>query len=320
MQEYTLDDLCMFDPNLLPSQTTSNFSVNGNESNLSTFLKPEWNIMEQVFKEDCSAYRKKSCMYRTEFEIDSVFRPESLHESNYDTPFVSEDDIIDFLTSQNSPPMENELLARASSIDLAMTGECYQTGHHVNQTGLLQFDQTFGNYHDTFYDDSRARFDSSMSDFVSRDKYVQDTIQNGELQTMTLPNKSEVSGRIINIAKDENFTFIPWKINNNNASFEYNYDLLEPQYISNTQTELKKFHEVGQLGLKRVCAREKDEKYWKRREKNNKAAKKSRAARKNRFILMEERIKELEIENAVKRIYLRNLERSLLQKQGNKIF
>ena len=67
--------------------------------------------------------------------------------------------------------------------------------------------------------------------------------------------------------------------------------------------------------FKRKYEGKKDERYWTRRMKNNAAAKKSRAARKNRFSSLEKRIKELEIENAEKKEFLRILEQKLLEKQ-----
>lgn len=60
---------------------------------------------------------------------------------------------------------------------------------------------------------------------------------------------------------------------------------------------------------------EKDERYWKRRMKNNAAAKKSREAKKSRFIFMEERIKELESENAAVKEYLRVLTQKVLESE-----
>lgn len=58
-------------------------------------------------------------------------------------------------------------------------------------------------------------------------------------------------------------------------------------------------------------ASENEEKYWKRRKKNNAAARKSRNARKNRFAFMEKRIKELEVENAEQKKYLNALKQKL---------
>ena len=49
---------------------------------------------------------------------------------------------------------------------------------------------------------------------------------------------------------------------------------------------------------KRKHGKGKDEKYWRRRNKNNEAAKRSREARRARFVWIETRTKELEVENA----------------------
>lgn len=61
---------------------------------------------------------------------------------------------------------------------------------------------------------------------------------------------------------------------------------------------------------------EKDERYWKRRTSNNEAAKRSRDGRKARFEWIENRIKELEVENALLRQQLDSLTRDVLEKEN----
>lgn len=53
-----------------------------------------------------------------------------------------------------------------------------------------------------------------------------------------------------------------------------------------------------QFGSKLMNTHEKDEKYWKRRTSNNEAAKRSREAKRARFLWIQKRTKELEVENA----------------------
>lgn len=56
--------------------------------------------------------------------------------------------------------------------------------------------------------------------------------------------------------------------------------------------------DLSRIAIKRKQSEEKDEKYWMRRNRNNEAAKKSREAKRARFVWIEARTKELEVENA----------------------
>jgi hypothetical protein len=58
---------------------------------------------------------------------------------------------------------------------------------------------------------------------------------------------------------------------------------------------------------------QKDEKYWKRRTSNNEAARRSREAKRSRFTWIQNRIKELEVENANLQKELNSLEQKVLQ-------
>ena len=68
--------------------------------------------------------------------------------------------------------------------------------------------------------------------------------------------------------------------------------------------------------IKHKCASEaqqKDEKYWKRRTSNNEAARRSREAKRSRFIWIQKRTKELEIENVRLQKELQSLEKKVLE-------
>ena len=73
--------------------------------------------------------------------------------------------------------------------------------------------------------------------------------------------------------------------------------------------------DVRPTGTKRVREEDKDEKYWKRRTRNNAAAKKSRDAKKLRFDWFEKRAKELEAENASLREHIQILTQEFLEKE-----
>lgn len=82
-------------------------------------------------------------------------------------------------------------------------------------------------------------------------------------------------------------------------------------YEGNNQT-----NDVKKIGpTRKKSGKEKDKGYWKRRTSNNEAAKKSRDARKARLEWMENRTKELEVENESLKKQLENLTQEVLDKQ-----
>lgn len=73
-----------------------------------------------------------------------------------------------------------------------------------------------------------------------------------------------------------------------------------------------------QLKSKRKSESEKDEKYWKRRRSNNEAARRSREAKRARLCWIQDRTKELEVENELLREELLKLEEKVLAAENKK--
>lgn len=74
-------------------------------------------------------------------------------------------------------------------------------------------------------------------------------------------------------------------------------------------------NESKNLCSKKTTAQQKDEKYWKRRTSNNEAARRSREAKRAHFIWIQNRTKELEVENANLHKELKNLEQKMLERE-----
>ncbi|XP_028406664.1 uncharacterized protein LOC114529111 [Dendronephthya gigantea] len=73
-----------------------------------------------------------------------------------------------------------------------------------------------------------------------------------------------------------------------------------------------------QLGFQETISKPKDAKYWKRRSSNNEAARRSREAKRIRFIWIQNRTKELEIENSSLQKELKILEQKVLEQENKK--
>ncbi len=150
--------------------------------------------------------------------------------------------------------------------------------------------------------------------------YIQEQLQGQKIKLLLLTTSSDndkVAEELKRGLEVEENKMIPFA--NNDTSSEGMYDLQESRCsLLSEQANVRVLEfEVADKGnnlqtlkqsrLKRVREEEKDERYWKQRMKNNAAAKKSRAARKNRVAFMEQRIKELEVENTEKKEFLKYL-------------
>ena len=108
---------------------------------------------------------------------------------------------------------------------------------------------------------------------------------------------------------------------NNNATNQVNSDLrLDSLKREDSTDDIK--NSAGsnqckkQFDSKLTNAHEKDEKYWKRRTSNNEAARRSREAKRARFLWIQKRTKELEVENASLQKELEILNRKVLKRKN----
>ncbi|CAB4029831.1 interferon-related developmental regulator 1-like [Paramuricea clavata] len=328
MEAYTFDDLSMLQQDFFHRKTNSshrplqNILCHNAQESSYRFVNPEINYMNQVIHEYYSPDQymyladssKTHCFMALEVDLVEALLHEIYHDSGL---------------SQNVPTTLDDL-PTIPDVDLATTKECYKSGYPVDQTGLDCFDDTFGDYCimlcEEFGDKDCNR---TMSKSVAPSGQVQKTLKNKEVPLLlTSPYKDEVAEILKDALEDGNFGVVPFTNDDkkNNTSCKASkgiYELpdLESQcnlsrHIRTEETFVKaegnKPQGMKRSGLKRVREEEKDERYWKRRMKNNAAAKKCREARNNRYTLMKERIKELEIENAEKSEHIRTLK----QKDG----
>ena len=114
------------------------------------------------------------------------------------------------------------------------------------------------------------------------------------------------------------FSMIPLSFDeNNNAVNQFNseLELMPLKRESNTDYGIKpeRPKSKNELRSKRTTAPQKDEKYWKRRTSNNDAARRSREAKRARFAWIQNRVNELEVENANLQKELEGLEQKVLE-------
>ncbi len=114
------------------------------------------------------------------------------------------------------------------------------------------------------------------------------------------------------------FSMIPLSFDeNNNAVNQFNseLELMSLKREGNTDYGIKpeRPESKNKLRPKRTTAPQKDEKYWKRRTSNNDAARRSREAKRARFAWIQNRVNELEVENANLQKELEGLEQKVLE-------
>ena len=110
-------------------------------------------------------------------------------------------------------------------------------------------------------------------------------------------------------------SMIPLSFDENNKSVnQLNFGLGALKGESNVNTKNRDNKHKDQIKHKCAsAAQQKDEKYWKRRTSNNEAARRSREAKRSRFVWIQKRTKELEIENLRLQKELKSLERKVLE-------
>lgn len=100
---------------------------------------------------------------------------------------------------------------------------------------------------------------------------------------------------------------------NNNATNQVNSGLKLGSLKRENSTDMIEDHaESNQCKKQSTNAHDKNEKYWKRRTSNNEAARRSREAKRARFLWIQKRTKELELENANLQKELEILNRKVL--------
>jgi hypothetical protein len=137
-------------------------------------------------------------------------------------------------------------------------------------------------------------------------------------------DESDVVKKLKSTLDPAKASMIPLKFDTEKNSYEDNGILVNCRASNETyESKTAESSDVKFSGPKsprrtnKNSGQEKDGKYWKRRSSNNEAAKKSRDARKARFEWMENRAKELDVENASLRKQLEDLTQEVLQKEKN---
>ena len=182
------------------------------------------------------------------------------------------------------------------------------------------------------------RMDCSQSDMVGNMDRMQPTAIRGEPNSLldklhdkkinlvlvaTSLDESDVVKKLESTLDPTKSNLIPLKFNHEKKSHDDNGILVNRRSSTESHDSKSELNDVKSSGPKsprrtnKNSAQEKDGKYWKRRSSNNEAAKKSRDARKARFEWIENRTKELDVENASLRKELDNLTQEVLHKEKN---
>lgn len=275
------------------------------ESNSCNFINVEWVYTDPVVREDYSPYENNSpmTMYLADCsetdcsakrEVDLV---DTILNGGYDVEFSSANNIEDYGLTQDFPTLECEF-ARVSDVDQVTTEGCYKRGYHVGYNARLDCPKSIEDRCDILCKDAQEFWDEGCDRTLPKSFASFDQV----------PDE-----RPKHALHDESFQIIPCTVNyewDDNRSRDGLDDFPE------SQCNYTKLGTETQPGLNEQI---RDERYWKRRKKNNKAAKKSRTAKKSRFALMEKRIEELEVENAEKKEQLRILKQKISEKDGKSV-
>ena len=181
---------------------------------------------------------------------------------------------------------------------------------------------------------SGNQLDCSQSDMVGNMDRMQPTAIRGEPNLLldklhdkkinlvlvaTSLDESDVVKKLESTLDPTKSNLIPLKFNHEKKSHEDNGIIVSTE-SHESKSELNDVKSTAPKSPRRTnknSAQGKDGKYWKRRSSNNEAAKKSRDARKARFEWIENRTKELDVENASLRKELDNLTQEVLHKEKN---
>ena len=242
-----------------------------------------------------------------------------LHESYFGMEHVN-DKYMDLLTTSDPrirSAFEDEFI---NISDLNFTpASYYDNRYHVKYPDINYLDISKENSNllgENFqgFREKNKEFNTNLPNLLFPVSHSQEYLQSKKITLVPLAtsldkeNISENLKRGLGVEEDK---IIPFPNNDMTNNTESQYRLGKVSVLEAKGNKLQ----TGKRGLKRVHEGEKGERYWKQRMKNNAAAKKSRVAKKNRFVLMEKRIKELEVENAEKKEYLRTLEQKVLERR-----
>ena len=288
-----------------------NYSSESNscESDLYNFINNvEWVYTDPIVHKDYLPYENEnnSLMHLVDSpKTDCSAEPEvnlvdaMLNSGNY---------IVDYDLIQNFPTLQCEF-ASVSYVDQLTTEGCYKSGYHVGNAGLDCF-ENIEDRCDLFYKDSQEILDErcnrTIPQFFASSGQVPETLQNKLVFSGS--KNDQVFERPKHSLPDESSKEWGGYTSQNGVDG-----------FPESQCNYKKLPTETQPGLECFNKRIKDDRYWKRRKKNNEAAKRSRTAKQSRFAFMEKRIKELEAENAEKKEHLRILEQKISENEGKSV-
>ncbi|CAB4016659.1 Nuclear factor interleukin-3-regulated [Paramuricea clavata] len=237
------------------------------------------------------------------------------------TPELPEFDLLDAMLHESYFGMEHVNDKYMDSLISAFEDEfIYENRYHVKHPAINYLDISKENSNllgENFqgFREKNKEFNTNLPNLLFPVSHSQQYLQSKEITLALLAtsldkeNISENLKRGLGVEEDK---MIPFPNNDMTNNTESQYRLSKQCVLEAEGNKLQ----TAKRSLKRVHEGRKGERYWKQRMKNNAAAKKSRVAKKNRFVLMEKRIKELEIENAEKKEYLRTLEQKVLERGG----
>lgn len=326
MQEgYTFNDLCVYQEEFSYRQSKSNRLCHplqnySSEPNSCCFVSMGWNHTEPVIREDYSPYDNNG----DSPETDCSAQPgvdNTMPSGSYDVEFLSGNDILDCGLNQTFPTLKY--------VDEATIEGCYKNKHHLDNARLACFESFEGRCENLCEDTQQfweqgcnITIPSSFATFGQGSQALQNM-----LVFVDFSENNRVFERPTHSLDDENCSYTEYAWNDNTPQ-----DVLDgfPESQCNTQVnkrrivEAKKFltetqpetQFLTETQQERLNVGIEDERHWKRREKNNEAAKRSRTAKKSRLAFMEKRIKELEVENAEKKEHVRILKQKIFEKEG----
>ena len=326
------------------------------EPNSCCFVSMEWNHTEPDIREDYSPYDNNPSMYLADSpETDCSAQPgvgNTMPNGSYDVEVLSGNDIVDCGLNQTFPTLEyvdeatiegcykNKLhpdSARVACFEsfedrcenlFEDTQQFWEQGCNITVPSSFatfgQFSQALQNMlvfvnfseNDQVFERPTHLLDDenccSNTEYAWNDNTSRDVLDGfPESQCNTQVNKQR---------KVEPKTFLTETQPDSQLLTESQPDtqLLtesqpDTQLLTESQPDTQLLTETQQ---ERLNVGTDDARYWKRREKNNEAAKRSRTAKKSRLAFMERRIKELEVENAEKKEHVRILKQKIFEKEG----
>ena len=332
MQEgYTFNDLCVYQEEFSYRQSKSNRLCHPLQNyssgpNSCCFVSKEWNHTEPVIREDYSPHDNNSSMYLADSpETDCSAQAgvgNTMPNGSYDVEVLSGNDIVDCGLNQTFPTLEY--------VDEATIEGCYKNKHLPDSARVACF-ESFEDRCENLCEDTQQFWEQGRnitvpSSFATFGQ-VSQALQN-MLVFVNFSENNQVFERPTHLLDDENCcsnTEYTWNDNTSrdvldgfpesqcNTQVNKRREVEPKTFLTETQTDTQFLTETQQ---ERLNVGTDDERYWKRREKNNEAAKRSRTAKKSRLAFMERRIKELEAENAEKKEHVRILKQKIFEIEG----